>query len=73
MTKAKFDNAPDDCVAMVEQLLKEMGLPYTDVTARKAKSLAGIVILVKVHGWEPNPKWKDLQELASRQGFRVEA
>lgn len=33
----------------------------------------GSAIFVKIHGWKPNPVWKDLQKVAHDNGFCIES
>ena len=66
---------PHRAKAIIRAELERQGLIYTKLTARTVDftDLARAkCVFVKIHGWQPNPVWDDLQALAVRHGFRIE-
>lgn len=67
---------PNAAKRIVQRWLDSEALPYTKLAA-KTVSFADLArdscIFVKVHGWKPNPAWVVLDQVAKRNGFRVEA
>jgi len=60
---------------IVKEHLIAHNLPYTKLTAKTISfsDLArGSSVFVKIHGWQPNPCWDELDRLAKQNGFRVE-
>lgn len=61
---------------LVRQWLEERGLPYDKLTAKDV-SFSDLAraseVFVRIHGWEPNPAWTELKNLARENGFYVEA
>jgi hypothetical protein len=62
--------------AIVSAFLTEHNLPFAKLTAKRVSfvNLArDTCMFVKVHGWQPDPKWNDLRAIAKEHGFCVEA
>jgi len=67
---------PRQAKQLVRDRLEALGLQYSRLTARTVdfSDLARCSrVVVTVHGWQPNPAWRDLQALASDNGFYIEA
>ena len=61
---------------IIKSKLDELKLPYDRLTARSIDftDLArDKCIFVKIHGWKPNPAWKELETLAINNNFRIES
>jgi len=61
---------------IIKQAIESRGLQFAKLTAKTVDftDLARCSrIFVKVHGWQPNPAWSDLQAIAKTNGFCVEA
>lgn len=61
--------------AIIRNYLVLDDIPFTKITSHTADftDLARArCIFVTVHGWQPNPVARDLQELAVSHGFRVQ-
>lgn len=60
---------------IIENFLLENNLSYIKLTA-KTISFSDLArcdtIFVKIHGWNPDPKWSDLQKIAKQNGFCIE-
>lgn len=59
---------------LIETALKERNVPFTRVSA--SKLLFENVIctkkrFVKIHGWQPNPIFNEIQKIANENGFCV--
>lgn len=55
--------------------LDELGVPFTKLTAKwvNFSDLARVrCMFVKIHGWKPNPAWRDIETFAADNGFRVD-
>lgn len=66
---------PNESKKIVTQWLKENNFDYK-VSARTVSFSDlgyGHRVFVKVKGWKPNPKWDGLEQLARKNGFRVES
>lgn len=61
---------------LIKAELDRLSLPYAKLTARTVsfEDLARASrLFVKVHGWQPNPAWDKLREIARCNGFYIEA
>ena len=60
---------------IVREFLKKNFIGYDKLTG-KVVSFSDLArascIFVTIHGWKPSPKAKELDQLASEAGFRVE-
>jgi len=55
--------------------LQKRNLPYTKLTAKTVdfSDLArATCIFVKIHGWQPNPAWDEIRQVAVAHGFRIQ-
>lgn len=60
---------------VIAAALAERDLPFTKLTARTVDftDLARArCVFVKIHGWQPNPAWTELRQIAVDNGFRIE-
>lgn len=60
---------------IVKAFLDEHNLPYTKLTGRMVDFtdlLRSRGLFIKIHGWQGNPLWTQLEQLAKEHGFRVE-
>lgn len=60
---------------IVKNFLKSNKLPYTKLTGkliRFSDFARSSCVFIRVHGWQPSPKWSELQALARSHDFRVE-
>jgi hypothetical protein len=68
--------APHRAKVIVKQFLDDQQLPYTKLTARTI-GFSDIArtncLFVKIHGWQPNPLFDDIRQIAKDHSFRVEA
>ena len=61
---------------LIIDALNRMQLPYNKVTAKNIdfSDLArGNAIFVTIHGWNPSPKFKELEKIAHENNFIVDA
>ena len=68
--------AQTEAKATIQQALRNLGLPPLKLTARTVsfQDLARAdCIVVKLHGWAPNPAFNTLQQVARAHGLIVEA
>ena len=68
--------AQNEAKAIIQQELKHLGLPPLKLTTRTVsfQDLARAdCIVVKLHGWAPNPAFDTLQQVARAHGLIVEA
>lgn len=66
---------PNESKKIVKKWLEDNGFNY-QVRARTVSFSDlgyGHRVFVKVVGWEPDPKWESLENLARKNGFRVES
>jgi len=67
---------PSNAKQIVKMALESRGLPFTKLTARTVNfsDLArGRCLFVAIHGWQPNPAWDEIKQVASDAGFCIEA
>ena len=60
---------------IIKNELNKRELPYNKLTARTigfSDLLRGDCIFVKIHGWNPNPQWDELKNIAKENGFCIE-
>lgn len=60
---------------IVGEFLDTNKLPYTKLGGRTISFVdlgRSSCIFIRVHGWQPGPKWNELQSLAKQNGFCVE-
>lgn len=66
---------PGTAKDIIKRELESRKLPFTKVTA-KTVSFADLArdarLFVKIHGWQPNPAWNDLEAIARENGFSIE-
>ena len=66
---------PQQAKRIIQNALDELRLPYTKLTAKTISFIdlaRDKCIFVRIHGWQPNPAWKTLKQLAHKNGFRIE-
>jgi hypothetical protein len=66
---------PNAAKKIIRAELEARKLPYTKLTARSIGFVdlaRGNCIFVSIHGWQPNPAWDELQNVARSKGFRIE-
>lgn len=69
------ETKPSEAKKIVAQRLTELGLPAYKLTAKSIdfSDLARAkCVFVKIHGWAPNPLWRELDHTARMYGFRIE-
>jgi len=66
---------PQQAKRIIQNALDELRLPYTKLTAKTISFIdlaRDKCVFVQIHGWQPNPAWKILKQLAHKNGFRIE-
>lgn len=67
---------PAGAKKIIKAALEERGLPFEKLTARTVDftDLAGAkCVFVKIHGWNPDPRWEELKAVARMHGFRLQS
>jgi hypothetical protein len=67
---------PRQAKEIIRQKLIELDLPTYQLTAKTigfADLARTSCIFVKLHGWTPNPLYRELDLIARASGFRIEA
>jgi len=59
---------------IMTEALQKRGVPFTKLTARTVSFEGfgyGKRIFVKIHGWQPNPIFDELEKVAIQCNFRI--
>lgn len=66
---------PTAAKLLVAAELKRLGIPYTKLTARTVGFVdltRSSCVFVRIYGWKPHPALEEIQEIARKNGFRVD-
>jgi len=67
---------PSEAKKIIKTELEARNLSFSKLSARTISFIdlaRASCVFVKVHGWQPNAQWDDLQSLAKQHGFCIEA